>query len=81
MLRSDAANYLALYMSLYQAQVDLEAQSACPQGHPFAEGFTVEEGQVANIHLNINVTPKGRVTCRICAAGRAAESRRGRDAR
>ena len=78
MNRTDAARNEALYRSIYQTQVDLDAQAACPRGHPFADGFIQDDGKVVSIHMNVNVTPQGKVVCRICAAERAVEFRKGR---
>ena len=80
MNRTGVARYKALHWSLYQAQVDLDAQSACPQGHPFADDFDVEGVRVVSIKVNVNVTPKGRVVCRRCNAERAVKFRWGRKA-
>ena len=80
MNRTDVARYKALHWSLYQAQVDLDAKSACPQGHSFARGFDVEWVRVVSMKVNVNVTPKGRVVCRRCNAERAVQFRRGHKA-
>ena len=72
---ADVEKNTALYRSLYQAQLDLDAQSSCPQGHPFSDGFHAEDGQVVEVKVTVNVTPKGRVTCRICDAQRQREAR------
>jgi hypothetical protein len=74
--RTDVTRYEALHWSLYQAQVGLDAQSACPQGHPFTDGFDVQGGRVVGIKVNVHVTPRGRAVCRLCNAERAAEFRR-----
>ncbi len=78
--REDVARYEALHKSLYQAQLDLEAQTSCPQGHPFTSGFISEDGQVAEVKTNIHIEPSGRVVCRLCRNGRVDNHRKGQKA-
>jgi len=71
----DVEKLKALYRSLYQARLDLDHQSACIQGHVFSDGFEEEDGKVVEVFVSVNITPKGRVTCRPCDAQRQREGR------
>ena len=76
MNQQDAERYTALYRDLYQTQQDLEAQAACPNGHPFSDGCSIFKGQVTAVKMNTYSTPKGRVICRLCANKRASDARK-----
>lgn len=70
--REDVERYRDLYWGLYQAQLALDAQAACPQGHSFSDGFyTDDEGKVEGIMVNVHIDPDGRVVCRLCRNERA----------
>ncbi len=69
--REDIARYEALHKSLYQAQLTLDAQSACPQGHPFSDGFDSEDGQVVEVKVNTLIARDGQVVCILCESRQA----------
>ncbi len=69
--REDVERYEALHKSLYQAQLTLDAQSACPQGHPFSDGFNSEDGQVVEVKVNILIGQDGQVVCVLCESKQA----------
>lgn len=73
--REDVARYRDLFWNLYQAQITLEAQTACPSGHRFSDGFNTEGGRIVEIMVNVHIDPDGRVVCRLCRNKRAAHYR------
>lgn len=73
--RDDVARYRDLYWGLYQAQLALDAQAACPQGHSFSDGFIQEGGRVVEIMVNVHIEPDGKVICRLCRNKRAMHYR------
>ena len=81
--RDDVARYKELYFNLYQAQLTLDAQAACPNGHRFSDGFVQDGGQggdrvggrVVEINVSVHIEPDGRVVCRLCRNKRAAHYR------
>ena len=73
--REDVARYEALHKSLYQAQLTLDAQTSCPQSHPFSDGFDSEDGQVVKVKVNVHIDPDGRVVCRLCNNARGLHYR------
>ncbi len=76
MNREDVAQYRDLYWAMYQAQIALDAKAACPNGHPFSDGYiTDDEGKVVEIHVNVHIDPDGRVVCRLCRNKRAMHYR------